>query len=307
MAPVKLLNKTYKAFAGTNKSNLMPMTKSLSHEGAALTRGYRGSGATRVPAKGFRQDELVGRTTKSANPNMGGAPAGQRINSHESRIELGANRFNQNPTTGAFNRPEARTSYGRSQAPKSASGGFGGGPTTPVGPHGPGGGPMPPKRGPGGFGGGDPVPMGARYGPAHTIPEHANPNGPHSVMSEVGRGGRLWGSSMHNFEQAGGMARLGTSAVRGAVVGGISGGLFEGATGGDFWEGAKSGAMYGGVGAGARRGVRSLSGAKHGEGTFAAANRHMKSQYPEGWSKAALAMVKQKNGDQLVKSTNGLQ
>lgn len=295
--PTRMLNRTYKALTGTNKATHMPNTTDLAHWEAATTKGFRKANGNN-PTKSYRREEMPGGTIKHASPKPYGDME-RVVSKNERRLEMGPD-FHIKRRSGQ----SANTYAAQPSNPWGSSGfsGPGSGPTRPVGPNGP---TPPPKRGSGSPSGGGPSgPM--NYGPAHSIPEHANPNGAHSVMSEVGRGGRLWGNSMHNFEQAGGMARLGTSAVRGAVVGGVSGGLFEGATGGDFWEGAKSGAMYGGVGAGARRGVRSLSGAKQGQGTFSAANKHMKSQYPEGWSKAALAMVKQKKGDDLVKATNGL-
>lgn len=65
-----------------------------------------------------------------------------------------------------------------------------------------------------------------------------------------------------NFSEQGGMNRVGVSALRGAVVGGVAGGGIESMQGGDFWDGAKSGAFYGATGMAAARGARQVVGAQ---------------------------------------------
>ena len=65
-----------------------------------------------------------------------------------------------------------------------------------------------------------------------------------------------------NFSEQGGINRVGVSALRGAVVGGVAGGGIESMQGGDFWDGAKSGAFYGGTGMAGVRATRQAVGAQ---------------------------------------------
>ena len=65
-----------------------------------------------------------------------------------------------------------------------------------------------------------------------------------------------------NFSEQGGINRVGVSALRGAVVGGVAGGGIESMQGGDFWDGAKSGAFYGATGMAGVRATRQAVGAQ---------------------------------------------
>lgn len=81
-------------------------------------------------------------------------------------------------------------------------------------------------------------------------------------ISDQQRRSALSGDMRRNFSEQGGINRVGVSALRGAVVGGVAGGGIESMQGGDFWDGAKSGAFYGATGMAAARGTRQAVGAQ---------------------------------------------
>lgn len=282
MARYSGLNRAYEFVKGMNKSTLVNDTVKLSGKGAGLAKGYRAAQPTKS-ARSSIGGTMNPQSTKAVDikglhkPNPVGQTDNVRINKNHMEMDsTPGTRSNSRGPNNSYN----LEAVGRK---KNYNG-----------------------NGPGSVPSAKPPTAPRSHGPGYNIPEHMNAKGARSVLSEAGPGTKLWGNSMNNFDQAGGFARLGTSAVRGAMLGGVTGGVFEGATGGDFWEGAKSGAMYGGLGAGARRGVRSMSGATKGQGTMKAVNQHMKSQYPEGWSKSALAMVKNKQAAEMTKKANGL-
>lgn len=80
--------------------------------------------------------------------------------------------------------------------------------------------------------------------------------------NEQMRRSALSGDMRRNFSEQGGINRVGVSALRGAVVGGVAGGGIESMQGGDFWDGAKSGAFYGATGMAGVRATRQAVGAQ---------------------------------------------